>query len=145
QGPPAAAAAIGPLLREHAAEAEERRRLAPAAMDALRGAGLFRLLLPRSLGGLETDPLTFARTVEVVARHDPAAAWAMQAGNVGDWSAARLPDEGAEELLRADPDAVQAAAFHPPLAGVPADGGYRLSGRRPLASTIHDARWLFVT
>jgi alkylation response protein AidB-like acyl-CoA dehydrogenase len=142
---PAAAEAIGPRLREYAAEAEERRRLAPAAMDALREAGLFRLLLPRSLGGLETDPLTFARTVEVVARHDSAAAWAMQAGNVGDWFAARLPDEGAEEVLGDDPDALQAAAFHPPLAGVPSDGGYRLSGRRPLASTIHDARWLFVT
>ncbi|MGE3139928.1 MAG: hypothetical protein AB7O53_10735, partial [Thermoleophilia bacterium] len=78
-------------------------------------------------------------------RHDPAAGWAMQAGNVGDWFSARLPDEGAEELVAGDPDAVQAAAFHPPLAGARADGGYRLSGRRPLASTIHDARWLFVT
>ncbi|MGE3138334.1 MAG: acyl-CoA dehydrogenase family protein, partial [Thermoleophilia bacterium] len=104
-----AVAEIGPTLREHAAEAEAGRRLAPPAFAALRDAGMFRMLLPRSLGGAEADPVTFARTVEAVSRHDPAAGWAMQAGNVGDWFSARLPDEGAEELVAGDPDAVQAA------------------------------------
>ncbi|HET6690007.1 MAG TPA: acyl-CoA dehydrogenase family protein [Miltoncostaeaceae bacterium] len=136
---------IGPLLRRHAAEAEQRRRLSAATVDALRDAGLFRMFLPASLGGREMDPPAVARVVEAVARHDAAAGWALQAGNVGDWFAARLPDAGVEEVLGDDPDVVQSAAFHPPLAGEPADGGYRLSGRRPLASTIHDARWLFVT
>jgi alkylation response protein AidB-like acyl-CoA dehydrogenase len=136
---------IGPVIREHAAEAESGRRLSAPALDALREAGLLRMLLPRSLGGLEVDPITFARVTEAVARHDPAAGWALQAGNTGDWFGARLPDEGVEEIVGDDPDTIQAAAFHPPLDGVAVDGGYRVSGRRPLASTIHDARWLFVT
>ncbi len=136
---------IGPVLRRHAPEGEQRRRLTPAVLEAMRGAGLFRMLLPRSLGGLEADPVTFARTVEAVSRHDAAAGWAMQAGNIGDWFGARLPDDGADEVFGDDPDQLQAAAFHPPLPATPGDGGLRVSGQRPLASNVHDARWLFVT
>lgn len=136
---------IGPVIREHASEAEDGRRLSAPAMQALRGAGLFRMLLPRSLGGLELDMVTFARAVEEVARHDSAAGWMLQAANVSDWFGARFPDAGAEEMFGEDPDVLTAAAFHPPLAGVAVLGGHRLTGRRPLASTIHDARWLFVT
>ena len=138
-------ARIGPVIREHADEAEAGRRLSAPVMDAMRGAGLFRMLAPRSLGGLEVDPMTFARVAEAVARHDPAAGWALQAGNVGDFFAARLPDEGVEEIVGDDPDQLMAAAFHPPMEGVAVDGGYRISGRRPLASTIRDSSWLFVT
>lgn len=136
--------AIGPVIREHAAGAERDRRIAGPALDAMRDAGLFRMLLPRSLGGLEVDPVTFSRVGEAVARHDSAAAWVLQAGNTGAWWACRFPEEGAEELF-ADPDALVAAAFHPPVDAVPVEGGFRLTGRRPLASTIRDSRWLLVT
>lgn len=136
--------AIGPVLREHAGEAERERRLARPALEAMRDAGLFRLLLPRSLGGAETDPVTFARIAEAVARHDSAAGWALQAGNTGAWWGCRFPDEGIEEIF-ADPDTLIAAAFHPPVDAVPVEGGFRVTGRRPLASTIRDSRWLLVT
>ena len=56
-----------------------------------------------------------------------------------------MPDEGVEEIYGNGPDTMIAAAFHPPVAGVAVDGGVRLTGRRPLASTIHDAEWLFLT
>jgi indole-3-acetate monooxygenase len=140
-----AAAEIAPLVREHAAEAEGGGRLARPVLDAMRDAGLFRMLLPRSLGGLEVDPVTFAGAAESVARADPAAAWVLQAASLGDWWGARLPDEGAEEVFAGDPDTLVAAAFHPPVAGVAADGGCRVTGRRPLASNIRDSDWLLVT
>lgn len=136
---------IGPVIREHASEAEAGRRLSRPAMEALRGAGLFRMLRPHSLGGLEVDPGTFMRATEAVARHDPAAGWVLQAANTGDWFGARFPDEGVAEIYGGDPDALMAAAFHPPLSGAAVEGGYRVTGRRPLASTVHDSEWLFVT
>jgi alkylation response protein AidB-like acyl-CoA dehydrogenase len=136
---------LGPVIREHADDAETARRLSAPVMDVMREAGLFRMLLPRSLGGMEVDPVTFARTTEAVARHDSAAGWVLQAGNVGDWFGARLPDEGVEEMFGDDPDVLTAAAFQPPLEGAATEGGHRVSGRRPLASTIHDAGWLFAT
>ena len=44
------------LIESHAAEGESLRRLAPPVQDALLGAGLFRMLLPRDHGGLEISP-----------------------------------------------------------------------------------------
>ncbi len=141
----AVARQLGPLIREHADAAERERRLSREVMKALAEAGLFRMLLPRALGGLEVDPVTCSLVVEEVAGCDSAAGWALQAGNSGAWWAARLPREGSEEIYADSPSAVMAAAFHPPQRAVATRGGYRITGRGPLASNIHDAEWLFLT
>ncbi|HEU5039196.1 MAG TPA: acyl-CoA dehydrogenase family protein [Gemmatimonadales bacterium] len=141
----AAARGLGPLIREHAAAAERDRRLAPEVIAGLTEAGLYRLLLPRSLGGLEVDPVTCSQLVEMVAGFDSAAGWSLQAGNLGGWWAARLTPEGTEEIYGENPSAMMAAAFHPPQQARETDGGYRIDGRGPLASNIHQADWLFLT
>jgi alkylation response protein AidB-like acyl-CoA dehydrogenase len=66
---------LTPLIREHADEAERNRRLSPPVVTALAEAGFFRLYTPRTLGGLEVDPLTFTQVVEALARLDGATAW----------------------------------------------------------------------
>ncbi|HET6832249.1 MAG TPA: acyl-CoA dehydrogenase family protein, partial [Acidimicrobiales bacterium] len=53
-----AAREIAPIVRKHSAEAERERRLSQRVLDALRETGLLRMNTPRSLGGLETDPVT---------------------------------------------------------------------------------------
>jgi indole-3-acetate monooxygenase len=141
----AAARSLGPLIREHADEAEQGRRLSREVIGALAEPGFFRLLLPRALGGMEVDPVTCALVVEETARFDSAAGWALQAGNAGAWWAARLPTEGAEEVYAGNPSAIVSAAFHPPQQAVETSGGYLITGRGPLASNIHDAEWLFLT
>jgi alkylation response protein AidB-like acyl-CoA dehydrogenase len=141
----AAARSLSPLIRQHAPDAERNRRLTREVLEALRAAGLCRLLLPKSLGGLEIDPITYSRIVEEIAGFDSAAGWALQATNTGGWWSARLPREGSDEIYFENPDAVMAAAFHPPQRAVAAPGGYRITGRGPLASNIHDADWIFLT
>jgi len=136
---------LGPLIREHAGEAEQNRRLSREVIGALGESGLFRLLLPRTLGGMEVDPVTCALVVEEVAKFDSAAGWAIQAGNTCAWWAARLPTEGTEEIYAGNPSAIVSAAFHPPQRAVETAGGFRITGRGPLASTIRDAEWLFLT
>lgn len=133
---------LASLIREHAAQAEQDRRLARPVHDAFRNAGMQRLLAPRSLGGLEVDPVTCARVVEGVASIDSAAGWALQALNVNAWWACRLPDAGVDEIYGRDPSAPTAAAFHPPQRAIEVDGGFRVSGRAPLASNIHDCDWV---
>jgi len=140
-----AARELAPLIRQHAGSAEQNGRLAPEVVTALARSGFFRLLLPRSLGGLEVDPATCSLVVEELARSDSAAAWALQAGNTGAWWAARLPVEGVEEIYSSDPSALMSASFHPPQRARAADGGYRVTGRGPLASTIHDSEWVFLS
>ena len=140
-----AARDLGPLIRRHADQTERERQLAPTVTQALVEAGLFRLLLPRALGGFEIDPVSCARLVEEIASHDSAAGWAMQAGNMGGWWAARLPGEGVKEIYGRNPSAVMAAAFHPPQQAREAADGYRITGRAPLASNVHQSEWLFLT
>lgn len=140
-----AARAIGPLIREHADAAERDRRLSPAVVQALIDSGVQRMFTPRALGGHETDPLTCARVAEELALFDPAAAWALQTGVTGAWWCARLPTAGVDELFANGPTAPIAAAFHPPHPAREVPGGYRITGRGPLASTVHDAPWLLLT
>jgi len=135
---------IGPTLREAGDEGEHQRRLPRKALDLLAEAGLQRMFLPRSLGGLEVDPVTCAHVIEEVARFDTAAAWALQANSGGFWSA-RLPDNGAEEIFGSNPNTLMAAAFHPPQHAIEVPDGYRLTGRAPLASIVHDSEWLMLT
>ena len=60
---------------------ENARRLPPAVLDRLHEAQLFRLLLPRSANGIETDPLTFFHVIETIAKADASTAWCLsQAG-----------------------------------------------------------------
>lgn len=72
---------ISGLLKEHIEEEQKERRISPEVFNALRDAGFLRLFLPKSLGGLETDPLTAARLLEEVARHNTSAGWAMMVAN----------------------------------------------------------------
>lgn len=137
-----AARHILPVIRDHNAEAERERRLSKPALDALTHAGLLRMLTPRSLGGLEVDPLTCARIVEEVAGADSAAGWTLVNPLNYAFFCAHLPDAGAEEIYRDGPDAVIAGPFHPPIQATPVAGGYRLTGRAPFASNCHDATWI---
>ena len=131
----AAARDVGSIIARHVDATERERRLAPPVIDALRGAGLFRLFTPRALGGRETDPVTFARVVEEVSAFDSAAGWAFQAGNTGAWWTSRMSPEGVAELYGDGPDLMMAASFSPPHRAEEVAGGYRFTGRGPLAST----------
>src|SRR5207253_9881342 len=102
---------IAPVIREHNQEAERERRLSPTVLAALHEAGLLRMCTPRSLGGLEADPLTRALVIEEVSGYDTAAGLTL--ANPLDWAylCARLPDAGAEEIYSRGADIVIAAQF----------------------------------
>src|SRR5882724_5558681 len=77
----ARAEAIRPEVAAVSSEIEATRRLPPALLDRLHEAKLFRLLLPRSSNGIETDPVTFFHVIETIARADASTAWCLsQAG-----------------------------------------------------------------
>jgi alkylation response protein AidB-like acyl-CoA dehydrogenase len=141
----AAAREIGPLIRKHADEAEQQRRLSKPVLEAMRDTGLLKMATPKSLGGLESDPITRALVVEEVGRHDSAAGWTLE--NPVDWAffCSRLPDEGAEEIYADGGGAIIAAQFGRPLSATTENGGHRISGRAPFVSNCHDADWISCT
>src|SRR5262245_37087634 len=140
-----AARDIAPIIQKYNPEAERERRLSRPVLNALRETGLLRMSTPRSLGGLETDPITRALVVEEISRHDSAAGWTLE--NPLDWAffCARLPDEGAEEIYSRGADIVIAAQLGRPLNATSTEGGYRISGRASFVSNCYDADWISST
>ena len=121
---------------------EEQRRVPPALVAELARAGLFRMLVPRAVGGLEVDPATMLDVLEEVACADGSAGWATMIGATTGVIGAYLPDAAAREIFATDPDIVTGGVFHPRGRAVLTDGGYRVSGRWPLASGCQHCSWL---
>jgi alkylation response protein AidB-like acyl-CoA dehydrogenase len=124
------------------ADSLERTQLfPPPLLDALHGARLFRLLLPRSAGGEEVEPWTYFDAVAEIGRHDASVAWCVFVANSSAIIAAFLPPRIADEIF-ADPRVT--IAWGPPDAqtaqAVP--GGYRVTGRWGFASGCRHASWM---
>ncbi len=132
---------IGPLIKEHAAEAEADRQLSRPVYDAMYRAGLFAMLAPKARGGIELHPVECMRVWEAIARFDAAAAWNLVMNQAIAAFAAWLPADGVAEVFRNDLPTV-AGALNPPSAAVRADGGWRITGQVPFASGCHHADWL---
>lgn len=136
-----AARALAPRLRGAAADTERARRLAPDLVAAMAEAGLFRLLVPASLGGGEVDAATLVAVLEELARADGAAGWcAMIAANAGV-VAAYLPRPVARTIY-GSPGAITGGVFAPSGTATVVDGGYRVSGRWAFASGCQHCTWL---
>ena len=136
---------IGVLLGENIEEEENARTLSEPVFRALGENGLLRLFMPDQLGGLEADPLTVAILVEEASRYNAAAGWTMMVANVSTWWCGRLSQKGIDEIYQEGPTTFLAGAVHPPMAAIPVPGGYLISGRIPLTSNVHAARWIFVS
>src|ERR1700738_3447211 len=78
-----AAAALQPELRSYRGEIEREQRLPKALVEQLRAAGFYRMVIPRELGGLEVDPLTYLRAVELLAQGAGSVGWDPGHGVVG--------------------------------------------------------------
>ncbi|HTE32822.1 MAG TPA: acyl-CoA dehydrogenase family protein [Chryseolinea sp.] len=139
------ASEIGPVISQYIDEDENSRRISKPVLQMLREAGFLRLFLPKSLGGIEADPLTTAKVVEEVARYNTAAGWSMMVANVSTWWCNRLSEKGIEEIYKNGPDTFIAGVFHPPMKATPVQGGYSINGRSPLTSNVHEAQWVFVS
>ena len=129
-----------------AASADESERLgtlAPAAVAAIRDAGLFTLKLPQSLGGAEADPVTQIEVIEALAYIDASAGWCLMIGATAiGQPGAFAGDEAISEIF--GNGRIPTAATSTALRGkaVPVEGGYILSGRWPFASGVRHAEWM---
>jgi alkylation response protein AidB-like acyl-CoA dehydrogenase len=136
------AIAIHPAIHAAADQIERERRLPPALLDQLHEARLFRMLLPRSVGGLESDPLTFFKVVESIARADASVAWCLSQAGGCAMAAAYLEAPAAHTIFGQDPQAVLAWGPGPKVRAVQVEGGYRVTGQWNFASGGRHATWL---
>src|SRR5215813_10234702 len=137
-----AAGGLAPQIAACADESERARRLPLPLVEAMAQAGLFRLWIPRTLGGEETDPMTLVRVVEEVSRADGAAGWCLAIGGEYGVFGGYLPSDAACEIFGSDPLVRTAGALRPFGTAVVVDGGYRATGRWPLGSGCQHSAWI---
>ena len=138
-----AAAALHPMLREYHDEIEREQRFPPALSEKLHAAGFYRMVIPRSLGGLEADPLTYTRAVELLAEGAGSVGWNLANNSIGQLVTLGLPDEGVQEIYGHGGDAPLAGTAVPGGGqAVPVEGGYRVSGRWSFGSGCLQASWM---
>src|SRR6201996_7757713 len=138
----ARAQAVAPAVAAASDDIERDRRLPAALLDKLHEARLFRLLLPRSADGLETDPVTFFHVIETIAKADASTAWCLSQAGGCAMSAAYLDLPVARAIFGDDPRAVLAWGPGPRVRAVECDGGYRVTGVWAFASGGRHATWL---
>lgn len=133
--------ALAPAIAAAAPRIEAGRRIVPDVLQAMHDARLFRMLLPRSVGGEEVDPETFFRVVERVAMADASTAWCLCQASGCAMSAAYLEPDVARKIFGA-PDSVLAWGPGPKVKAVADGEGYRVTGTWAFASGGRHATWL---
>jgi alkylation response protein AidB-like acyl-CoA dehydrogenase len=137
-----AVAALRPTIRGYQAAIERERRLPLPLVEQLQDAGLYRLLVPRALGGAELDLVTVVRVLEFAAEGDGAVGWNLCTSAALSSAALSLPDDGVAELFADGPD-VRFSGTTGPIGGQaePVPGGYRVTGRWRFGSGCQEAQW----
>lgn len=135
------ARALGPAISAVADEIEKRQDFPEPLISELHESRLFRLLLPRSLGGEEVEPWVYVAAIEEIARHDGSLGWNMFVANSSALIAPFIPFEAARTIY-GDPRGL--ISWGPPnqnkLLAVP--GGYRVTGEWHFSSGYRQATWI---
>jgi indole-3-acetate monooxygenase len=140
----AAARALAPNIEARADQIEHDRAIPRDLVEALIDAGMFRLMLPRSLGGVELELPTYVQVVEELARADASVAWCVGQANglcnyiaYADPAAARTVFAEGRTILANGP-----GEGNRPGRAEPIQDGYRVTGKWMFASGFPHATWL---
>src|SRR5437764_6283112 len=123
---------IAPALAAAAPEIDQRRELPESIVEALIERGLFRLLLPHSLGGAELLPAQYIPIIEAIAQIDASTAWCINQNSGCSMTAALLAPDIAREIF-GGPRGILAWGPGPGAARV-APGGYPVTATWSVAS-----------
>jgi alkylation response protein AidB-like acyl-CoA dehydrogenase len=126
-------------IRAAAPETEANRRLPAAIVESMQKAGVFAVAVPKSWGGLELDPVTHARGIELLTTADASAGWCAMIGCDTGYASAHLDDAAGRELF-ADSTAATVFVADPTGAAIPTDGGFTVTGRWTFASGSSHAK-----
>ena len=138
-----AAAALRPVIREFREEIEREQRLPKGLVEQLHAAGFYSMVMPRALGGLQVDPLTYVRVVELLAEGAGSVGWNVANNSIAQLVTLGLTDEGVHEVYAQGADTVVAGtAVIGGGRAVPVDGGYRVTGTWPFGTGCQECAWM---
>jgi 3-hydroxy-9,10-secoandrosta-1,3,5(10)-triene-9,17-dione monooxygenase len=141
----ACARALAPVLAARALETEARRALPVANLEALHRTGLFRLLQPARVGGLELDFGVVLEASRALATGCASTAWVYANLASHHWMLGMWPGEAQDEVWGPNPAAlIGASLIFPAGRAQLTAGGYRLRGRWGFASGIDVCEWVML-
>jgi alkylation response protein AidB-like acyl-CoA dehydrogenase len=128
-------------ITEVADEIEGLRELPGYLVQPMKEAGVFRQLIPTSLGGLGVSLPDFVRALEIFAEADASTAWCVSQGAVIATTSMWLPEASARELWS---DPLGAVANGPPRGcqAEPEGDDYRITGHWGFSSGSAHATWM---
>ena len=140
-----------PTLRQRAQETEDARVVPAESVKSLEETGFFRLLQPKSAGGLEADPVTFFTAVRLIASACGSTGWVASVVGVHPWQLALFPQQAQDDVWGADPATRMSSSYAPTGkaklvkgGGEVGGGGYRLNGRWSFSSGCDHASWVLL-
>ncbi|WP_426169869.1 acyl-CoA dehydrogenase family protein [Sandarakinorhabdus sp. DWP1-3-1] len=136
-----AARDLAPTIAARAADTEDGRRL-PADLAAdMAAAGLFRMAVPKRLGGAEATPAEIIATLEILGAADAATGWCAMIAGTTALSAAWLPDPWSVEVF-GDAATISGGVFAPMGKAIVEGDDFIVSGRWSWASGSANCDWL---
>ena len=142
ESPLDAARKLVPLIRSSADQIDAERELPRSLFEALADAGLFRLALPRALGGSELDLPTYVQVIEEIGKADASTGWIVNQCAIFATYAARMPRDLARSIWIDTPRSVVANTPLASAQAVSVPGGYRVTGRQGFSTGCRHAAWL---
>src|SRR5262247_4495117 len=137
------AAALRSVIRGYREEIEREQRLPKALVEQFHAAGFYSMVIPREMGGLQVDPLTYVRVVERLAEAAGSVGWNLANNSIAQLVTLGLPDEGVREIYAHGPDTIVAGtAVMGGGRAVPVSGGYRVTGRWPFGTGCQESAWM---
>ena len=140
----AAARRLAPAVAERARDAEAMRRIPDATVRDFEAAGLCRIWIPRSFGGLEQDLHCGLDTMFEIGRACASSSWCLTVWQQHSWVVSLFPQAGQRESLAADENFHIGAVLAPRGNAKRVDGGFRVSGFWPLASGCEHGGWIML-
>jgi alkylation response protein AidB-like acyl-CoA dehydrogenase len=133
---------LAPRISARSVEIESARRMPPDLLSELIAAGLFRMLTPRSHGGMEIDFPVSMEIIETIAAADGATGWTVMIGSETPQLLALLPRHRFDQLYKDGPDLIVGGGFAPRGQAEVRGGEYVVNGRWAFASGCQHAKWL---
>src|SRR5579862_4735699 len=104
---------FAPKISARSADIESGRRLTGDLLASLISLGLFRMLTPKSHGGMEIDFPTSMEIIEAIGEADGATGWTVMIGSETPQLLALLPRYRFDEIYATGPDIIAAGGFAP--------------------------------
>ena len=141
-GPLAARAAdIAPAIASRAIEANRLRRMPDANLEAMRAAGLTRILQPKRCGGLELSLHEHLDAVAAIAEGCGSTGWCLGVYHAHAWLMGLFGQQAQDDVYAAKPETLLGAVLVPKGETERASGGWTLRGTWGFCSGVHHADW----